>query len=300
MWTALQVAFGLAGLAFLVVSFVDAWQEARSEVVPAAWRLGGGVALAGVGLACGARGWSTLLGVRRRPITAGFLVAQLGKYIPGGVWQIAGQVGFARKEGVSLGRASAAFPVHALSHVAAGGLLALGYVALGSGPRRWVGLLGLLTLPLLHRAWMLAAARVVARVSGREFRDDIVPPQRAVLEATGWSLATLLATGTAFALVAPGIDAPARAVVPAWGAAWTVGFLMLVFPAGLGIREAALVAALGPFGSTAGVVSASVIHRIVTMAAEVAMVGGTQVWAGAGRGARGGAGADPADAPPDP
>jgi uncharacterized membrane protein YbhN (UPF0104 family) len=75
--------------------------------------------------------------------------------------------------------------------------------------------------------------------------------------------------GAAFALVAPQVEAPIVQVVSAWGAAWTVGFLAFVFPAGLGIREGVLVAAIGWSTPAAVIVSASVVHRLVTMVAEV-------------------------------
>lgn len=282
LWLAIQLAFGAAGLTFLVLAFVDTWRDTQADVLPSSWRLGAALVASASGMACAASAWLVLLGSRRRSLAAGFFMAQLGKYIPGGFWQVAGQVGLARRDGVPLARASVAFPVHAIVNVAAGGVVALSYVVLGTGARRWMGLLGLLTLPLLHRGWMIRSAGLVARLRGRTLDPDVVPPQRAIFRAMVWSIATLVAAGIAFALVAPGIAAPVRAVVPAWGVAWTIGFLVLIVPAGLGAREAALVAALGPFGSTAGLVAASVIHRIVTMVAEMLMIVVSHLWARAG------------------
>jgi uncharacterized membrane protein YbhN (UPF0104 family) len=52
-----------------------------------------------------------------------------------------------------------------------------------------------------------------------------------------------------------------------FSAAWLAGFLFIIAPAGLGAREAVLVA-LWPDADPAAVVAASLIHRISTLAGE--------------------------------
>jgi uncharacterized membrane protein YbhN (UPF0104 family) len=55
----------------------------------------------------------------------------------------------------------------------------------------------------------------------------------------------------------------------AFAAAWTVGFVALPFPSGIGVREAALVGLLGL--PSEFVVAASVAHRLVTIVGEIAV-----------------------------
>lgn len=273
---ALRVVFGALGLAFLGIAFAATLDSARASVVPSPSRLVGAQMLALVTLFLGARGWKALLpGAGSTPgLGRSFYDAQLGKYIPGVVWQFAAQVGLATHAGVPLRRASAAFAVHALVLVAAAGTIGASLAASRSVlpiEARVASLLGLLGLVLLRRASMLRALRIISRALGRAPFEDVLPPQRAIVGCYAWTVAAFACTAAAFATLASEEASPLTAAA-AFAVAWNLGFLAVPFPAGIGIREAVLIGVLASTSSPAPVIAASVLHRLVTMTAEVMMI----------------------------
>jgi uncharacterized membrane protein YbhN (UPF0104 family) len=56
----------------------------------------------------------------------------------------------------------------------------------------------------------------------------------------------------------------------AFSAAWVAGYVALPFPAGIGVREAVLVGLLP--APAAVVTAASIVHRLLTMLAELIVV----------------------------
>lgn len=274
----LRVLFGVAGLVFLGIAFQQTWVRSQQHVIPSAWHIAGAGALILSGLFCASRSWAVLFGgmASVRELARGFFTSQLGKYVPGGIWQAMGQVGLASRAGVRVSEASAAFLVQAVTQVAAGATVGASLVALGthlSWGARLLSLLVLLLLPPLHRAWMVRAVRFFQRIMRRDPSEDIVPSQDRILRSYGWSVLTVVASGSAFALLASSVHAssPPIAAVPAFALAWTVGFLAVPFPSGLGIREAVLIGTLGSAFGTAPVIAASVVHRLVTMVGELVM-----------------------------
>ena len=93
-------------------------------------------------------------------------------------------------------------------------------------------------------------------------------PQSAIGRAYIWTLGTLLASGAGFALMLASIDAasPQAAAVVVYSLAWVAGFLAVIVPAGLGVREAVLMALLPASAGT--IVAVSICHRLLTMAVE--------------------------------
>lgn len=273
-----RIAFALVGFGFLVWAFLATWD--RSQGLPvASWpRLLGALVFGVAALATAARAWATLLHL---PVTAelawGFFLSQLGKYVPGAVWQAVGQVGYATRL-VSPQRATGAFAVFTVTQAAAGGAVG-SFVVFMLVDHPWylrsLPLLGLVLLLLLRRSWMLGAVRIYSRVRSSEEVDpeNVVPGQAAIIRSTLWSSLGHLLLGLGFVLVVPGPIAATDVLtaIPAFPLAWTIGFLALPFPAGVGIREAALIGLLPRAAAT--VVAASVAYRLVLMATEVVMIG---------------------------
>ena len=83
----------------------------------------------------------------------------------------------------------------------------------------------------------------------------------------------MVANGAALALLVWSLHAARlAAAVPAFALAWTVGFLAVPIPAGLGIREAVLIAVISRPGGAALVIAASVAHRLVAIISEAVMI----------------------------
>jgi hypothetical protein len=210
-----------------------------------------------------------------------FMGAQLGRYLPGKLWQIAGAGLLARSYGVSAGAAAIATLVGVLIHHLVGGVLALlalrrvaeDFSALGVVVviAAAAGLVAV-TSPLLPRslAWL-------ARVTGRpELAATPPPPARTVLLVTPGYAAVWLVFAGVLCLVARGLfpSAPPLPFVDAVGvmsAAAVAGFVVLIAPSGLGVREAVIVALLGPtLGAlVAGVVAVAL--RVVMTAVELSL-----------------------------
>lgn len=273
-WTGIaRPIFFILGALFLALAFARTWNEMQSRVLPSYMSLAaGGVAIL-IALGCSAFGWAALF---ERPdlrasLVYWFFVSQLGKYIPGGIWQFVGQVGFATDAGVPLARTSAALPVHIVVQVAAGGSIgALAGVLAPSASAAWrlIALAAVATVVFLDRRLLLLATRLVARLGMAGATSADLPSQSAVFRSYFWTIGTLLASGAAFALMLSSVDAgsPPAASVVTFALAWLAGFLAVIVPAGLGVRELVLMALLP--ASAAAIVAVSLCHRILTIAVE--------------------------------
>lgn len=277
---ALKIAFTIAGLVFLAIAFRRTWDRSRQHVLPSAWALGFAWVLAMVSLSFLAKSWVSLLsGQARGPaLASAFYTAQLGKYLPGGVWQAAGQVGLARRAGVTTAFAVTAFPIHAIVQAAAGGTVGVALAFLGWRvplPVRLASLSGLLLLPLLRRAWMVRAVGILARLLRRTWPETLVPSQARILRSYAIGIAAVVSSGAGFMVLASSLRTgiSMAALVPAFALAWTAGFLALPIPAGIGVREAVLIGLVGSGGAAAPLIGASIAHRLMTIAAEVVMIG---------------------------
>lgn len=183
------------------------------------------------------------------------MVSNLGKYLPGKVWAIAGAALLAERAGVQPGAAvAAAFILQALS--LASGLVLVALLApeavesLGQGPRIALLILALLALgglvvfavpPLLARIrrWLPAS------IAGIE----PVPPGPLLLglaaNAVAWS-----AYGLAFLCLVrgltPGADISWGQATAVFTTSYLVGLIAAFSPGGLGTRELAFTLLLAP------------------------------------------------------
>jgi uncharacterized membrane protein YbhN (UPF0104 family) len=190
---------------------------------------------------------------------ARYYLGEVGKYVPGGVWPVLGRGELARRAGV--GRA-AAYSSVALSlitlYLAAMFLAVLGLPAMvgdGSGGYVWV----LVLLPLgvlgLHHAVLERVRGVGERVLHRPIATTI-PRWRDTLTLMAMYVPAWLFIGTATWAIARGFgqDVAWTDVAPAAVLSWIVGFILVPVPGGVGVREAAFVAAVS--GLDSGVAAA--------------------------------------------
>jgi uncharacterized membrane protein YbhN (UPF0104 family) len=281
--TALLVV-GLAGVGLAVARTMD---QAKGHVLPSAGALAIAATLALVAILASAQAWIALftdLVTTRSARTAlrnTFLLSQLTKYLPvGGVVQAASQVGLARAIGIPWRRTAVAFPVSVVGAVVGGATFGSG-VVFASGVAAWirvVAALGLTSLVMLHRglmAWVLDRARRFVR---RIPESDQLPSQRAIIVFYLWALVTIGSLSAAYAVLVRslvhGVN-PAR-VFCAFALSWVIGFLVVPIPAGIGVREAVLVALLPGVGA-APLLAASLALRLLTIGTEVAAFFGNKV-----------------------
>lgn len=241
------------------------------------------------GLFASAMVWRALLAdlgtaLPLRPALHVFFLGQLGKYVPGSVFAIAAQMELGRAHGAPRSRTGTASLVFLGVLVAAGLLSAAAVLPLTSpaalADYSWV----LLALPV---GLVLLAPPVLTRLVGRLLRllrrDGLERPLswRGTGAALGWALAMWAAYGAhLWLLVRPlqpagGPDALLLST-GAYALAWTAGFLFVVAPAGVGVREAALVVALAPALAAGPALALAVLSRVLMTVGDLAwgVVGG--------------------------
>jgi hypothetical protein len=197
-----------------------------------------------------------------------FFTANLGRYLPGKVWQIAGLAYLARGEGVPPGTATGAailgqaFSLAGATLVGAGVLLGLGRLpSLGGG---WIGVVCLVilvatTFPGILKVLLPLWFRLARQRAPGGFRPDPAFGVRWLgLYAISWVL-----QGMAFWWLARGLGFELSVLegVPSYPAAYVAGYIALFAPAGAGIREGILVVLLGPILG-AGAAVLAVIARL--------------------------------------
>ena len=186
-----------------------------------------------------------------------WFVSNLGKYIPGKIWQIGAMTMFVGRYGIAAATAGAAAIVITVANVAAGFAFVLAAAAPSlsawGGPRATLVATGMLLLilgcaPLVGRGWTELAHRL-----GRPALAVRVPPTASLLALAGSALAWVL-YGVAFRIFALSVLGTADGGWLAWGAAYTlsylVGYLTLIVPGGFGVREVTLTQILTTLGLT--------------------------------------------------
>lgn len=275
LWFFTRFGFGITALVFLIGAFLRGLEDAQGEIFPSLGQVALASALLLLGLLAAGRSWSYLFpdSFSRRPIERGFYLAQVAKYIPGTIWQPLAQATSARRAaGSGLAQASGTVVLHMLLQLASGATIGASVALVTSAPNwiRSTSLAGLASVLLLRRRWMVVIVEKLGRLLGRSFRDQAVPAQRLIVASYLCSILTILAGGTAFSILWSGFHAaPMPKAVSTFALAWTIGFLAIPFPSGIGIREGVLIATLGVAGSQAAVIAASVAHRVATIVAEL-------------------------------
>ena len=208
------------------------------------------------------------LGLVARPgRLALFLKSQLGKYIPGTVWQYAGRVGLGQAEEIPANVGLASIAVEVVASFAAAGFV------------------GLLVLPpwIAGMAWAAALAVLAATFAARSMwaasnMTDLLPRARGWLATVAIALipkvvplyvAVWLVYGAAFWLTARSLfSVPASSFslyVGVFALAWAVGFVAVFAPGGVGVREALIVGLLANhLGEARAIVVAGASRLVLT------------------------------------
>jgi len=267
---------GLAGLAIVTRQVLSADEDAipSLDVALAAVLLQG---LAGISAT---QAWVKVLGPEVDPDRArgAMFESQLSKYVPGGgMVQALGQVALTTSDTVTMRRSAVAWISSVILTVIAGMTLLGAFAAMGAleGWVRAVALLGPLSLLLLNGRCLRFVLRFGRRLSSRVPDPSSLPDGKVLMGALGWAAAGFLLLATSFTAILgdldPGIDH--LQAMAAFTAAWLVGFLLVPLPAGLGAREAVLVALI-PGSTTGQLLAASLAQRLLAFGAEVALVVG--------------------------
>lgn len=250
---AIQLGIAVVVFGFLVLTVVDQWAEIKDKGVHfhVLWLVPAFVVLP-IFYALSALGWDLILrflgyriGLGRAQVAWGQPL--LARYVPGSVLYVLGRVLLSERAGVPrrITIASIAYE-QALSAISAVGVAAYFFIShpdLQGQPLRWAVLLLIpLGVAILHPRVFKPLSDRILRAFGRD-------PLPAVVSLPG-VIVLVLFYAFNWAVVAVGIYCVARSVsdiplsdIPAVGSAQAVGYvaalITLVFPAGLGIRDAA-------------------------------------------------------------
>jgi uncharacterized membrane protein YbhN (UPF0104 family) len=209
-----------------------------------------------------------------------FMVANLGRYVPGKVWQIAGLAYLAKREGVQASVATGAailgqgIAILAATLVAMGTLFGgnqfwreIGWMGLVAGISVSVSIVAVVVIPPVFR-------RVVAfwfRLTRTDPPDNGLGSGNAglrwlVLYVVNWGI-----YATAFWLLYLSFWEwrTFLQVGPAFAAAYVGGYIAVFAPAGAGVREGILVILLQPIMAREAAVILAVIARLWTTAVEL-------------------------------
>lgn len=276
---AARVLFLVAVAVFAVVGLRRQWPQisaALGDVQPTQVLLAGVLFLLGVA-ATGPIWTLTLRAYQHRlgPTEALriFFVGQLGKYIPGSVWSFAAQAQMGVQRRVPARTTVAAGLVFLVLNLASAAVV--GGVAMVAGQLApdiplWAGLItvgaGVVCMlrPVLRRlATALASEAWATRGYG------------VLLTAiSGWCLATWILYGAATAALLPSQSAPSLLVCAgAFALAYIAGVVVIVAPAGVGVREVVLTALLAPSVGLGPATVAALITRVLITVADFAAAG---------------------------
>lgn len=282
----LRIAFALAAVALAGYGLAARWDEARAALDHLSWGgVVGAMAAALAGLACLPLAWRSLLADLGSPLPVPvamriLFLAQLGKYVPGSVWQFAAAMELAREHEVPRRRSASASVLAIAITTTVGLVVAAATLPLASGGAArqfwWALALAPALLVALH-------PRVVNPCLDRALRALRRPAlERSIglagtARTVGWTMLAWAFFGAHAVLLVTGAGAWGAAVVPvaagAYALAWGVGFLVVVAPAGVGPREAALVAALAPVLAPGSALVVAVMSRVVMTVGDLALAG---------------------------
>jgi glycosyltransferase 2 family protein len=246
--------FLVVAVAAFGVALAGQWSETVDRLGdqrPAALIGSLGLALAGVYMSFLLwRGTLAVLGSRVPTPAAArlFFPTQLGKYLPGALWPVVAQMRMGRELGVPRQRMALAFLLTLGLATLVGilvGVAALPALLQAEGP---VVLFGLLALPVLLA---LLVPRVINSLLDRALRVLRRPglerplAGRDIARGVLWALAFWLVYGGHVWLLAVGLGADPLEALPVtiggFAIAFSLGPLLVVLPAGAGVREAVMV-----------------------------------------------------------
>lgn len=276
------VRWGLFAVAAALIAWevMRQWDGVSESIATVGWpRVALATGLALIALAFNTLSWRTVMisvGLQAplREASGVFLVSQAGKYVPGAVWPVVAQAEFAKAHGVTRARAT----VGSLVAMAVGVVMAavVGAVALAMfSPGSileywWVLVLALALAVTLVPAVLTRLLGLALKVLKREGEPPRIEA-KALAASAGWSALNWAALGAqAWILLAAlgGDDASYGLATGAFALAWLVGFVIVFAPAGLGVRETALVFLLGAAVTQPQALALAVLSRFAMTLAD--------------------------------
>ena len=210
-----------------------------------------------------------------------FLASQLGRYVPGKVWQVAGAGYFASKLGISAAAALVGTTYYVVIHNLIGGLLGLWVILQLSEASEsiWAVLavlaLGVFVLAFASSPFFTRLVRWLGEKTGRDLQVRAIPVWAVAVVVVSslavWGLFGL-AVVDVFQGVLPGAEAPdLLSAICNMAAASVAGLAVLIVPSGIGVREAVFVAAFSGSYTLAEAGVVALVLRVLMSGIELCL-----------------------------
>ena len=219
------------------------------------------------------RGWDQRIPYMRA--ARAWTIANLGRYIPGKVWSVAGLVVLAERAGVR--RSAAAVSAFAMQAVVLGTGVVM--VAVATPHAASPVLLGGAVLVALTLIGLLAWRRTALWLGKLADSTTPLPPLSltAIIVSSGLMLISWATFGVAFWMLIRGLISTATVPVPAAMGMFALGYVMgivaIIAPGGIGVRDLALVGFLTPFLGSGGALAVSLASRVQLTLTEAGAAG---------------------------
>jgi glycosyltransferase 2 family protein len=282
-WGFVAVTVGIGGYAI-----VDGWpnvQAGLSKIGPL--DILGGLLCVLAALLATMQVYRVLLRALGSPLPARtaaqiMFVGQLGKYIPGSVWPVLAQMQLGSEHKVPRARSASASVLAMLMALVSGILVGLVMVPFAghTAPYWWLFLLAPVIGVFLH-------PRLLNRILDRVLRLARRPPLeqpltgRSVAAAFGWGVVCWVFFGLQIWLLGSRLGLSAGSglllAIGGFAFAWCAGFVVVIAPAGAGIREVVLVALLAAAMKPADATAIALVSRVLMTVGDLVSAG-TAAW----------------------
>jgi glycosyltransferase 2 family protein len=206
-----------------------------------------------------------------------FFIGQLSKYIPGSIWPVLAQSELGADRGIPRSRSALSVILCYAVMTCSGGVVAaitLPFATAASVAQYfWILCLVpvgavLLSPPVLNRL-----LRLVLRLSGQPALEQGVS-YRGLARTMAWAVAGWLCNGLMIYLLLRQLAGDRQGTllvsVGGFSLSWVVGFLAIFAPAGLGVREAVMIAALHTQATAAIAITVTLFSRAISVVADAA------------------------------
>jgi glycosyltransferase 2 family protein len=282
--TPLRLAVAAVFLAVIVAVLAGQWEQVRPllgrlsvPVLLASW------ALVLAGIYATFRCWRAALAdvgatLPHSGAMRVFYLGQLGKYLPGTVWPVVTQMRLGRDYRVPPRASGAAVVVFMLMVIGTGLLVGVPVIPLlghdAVDEYHWLAF----ALPLFALALTPPVMNRVIKMALRMTRRPPLPAPLSlggILRGAGWAMLSWLCYGTQVYLLARQLGAEGGALLwlqctGAFAVAFASGPLLLIVPAGAGVREAALLLLLGSTVTAPVAAVIAVISRLLFIVGDLA------------------------------
>jgi glycosyltransferase 2 family protein len=286
-----RLAFLAVAIAFGVLFIVREWHKLGPVIADLnIWDALASLVFAIAGTCLSMLGWRAAIADVGAPMPLSgaarvFFVGQLGKYVPGSVWSFIAQAEMARDLHVSR-KATFAGSMLGLALLLGSGLtVAAVFLPFGSHDAVhhywWV----VLVIPLFALALHPRIAGTVIDAGLRLIRRDPLeqrPGWLGILRAAGWYAAGWVVLGLHAWMLLLAVGAPVARSLPVaiggFALAVCLGTLFIPAPAGVGVRDAAIVVAFGAVTSPAAALATARMSRVLLAILDFLLAGASALW----------------------